>query len=270
MRAAVVDALRGALAGRKEIALALLFGSFARDRARADSDADVAVLGRDLDLLALIADLSDAVKRQVDVVDLAQAGYPLTKALLRDAIVLHQGVPGAAAAWRTRAILEVETDRPWFERMRDAYLKHLAARAEVYASVVAAKLPELDDRMARVRAHLPADAAALAANRDALELVSFNLMLAVQACLDIASHLIADEGWPAASSLGEAFQSLGEHGVVTPTTAAALRRAAGLRNVVAHGYAVANPELLFAAASGGVADLRRFASEVSAWVASRS
>jgi predicted nucleotidyltransferase len=128
MRAAVVDALRGALAGRKEITLALLFGSFARDRARPDSDVDVAVLGRDLDLLALAADLSDAVKRQVDLVDLAQVGYPLTQALLRDGIVLHQGAPGAGAEWRTRAILDIETDRPWFERMRDAYLKHLAAR----------------------------------------------------------------------------------------------------------------------------------------------
>jgi predicted nucleotidyltransferase len=125
---ALVDALQGALAGRQEIGLALLFGSSARRRALPDSDVDVAVLGRDLDLLALAADLADAVKSQVDVVDLAQAGYPLTQALLRDGIVVHQGAPGAAADWRTRAILETETDRPWFERMRDAYLRRLAER----------------------------------------------------------------------------------------------------------------------------------------------
>jgi len=62
----------------------------------------------------------------VDVVDLARAGYPLTQALLRDAIVLHEGEPGAAARWRTRAILDTETDRPWFERMSAAYLERLA------------------------------------------------------------------------------------------------------------------------------------------------
>jgi uncharacterized protein YutE (UPF0331/DUF86 family) len=140
----------------------------------------------------------------------------------------------------------------------------------VDANVVAAKLRELDERIARVRAHLPADASALAANRDALDLVSFNLMLAVQACLDIASHLIADEAWPPASSLADAFQRLGERGVVTPATAAALRRAAGLRNLVAHGYAEANPDLLYAAASSGLPDLQRFASEVSGWVRGRS
>ncbi len=126
--ATLMNALRGALAGRPEIRLALLFGSFARGRARADSDLDVAVLGRDLDLLTLAADLADAAGRQVDVVDLSQAGYPLIQALLRDSVVIHQGVPGAAATWRTRAILDAETDGPGFERMRDAYLERLAKR----------------------------------------------------------------------------------------------------------------------------------------------
>ena len=122
----LIAALRNALAGRKDVKLALLFGSFARGCWRADSDADVAVQGADLDLLALGADLATAVGREVDVVDLGGAGYPLNQALLRDAIVLHEGRPGAAAGWRTRTILETETDRPWFERMQDGYLKHLA------------------------------------------------------------------------------------------------------------------------------------------------
>jgi len=140
----------------------------------------------------------------------------------------------------------------------------------VDANVVASKLRDLDDRIARVRAHLPADASVLAANRDGLDLVSFNLMLAVQVCLDIASHLIADEAWPPAGSLGEAFQRLGEQGVISSGTAAVLRRAAGLRNVVAHGYAAADPDRLYAAASEGLIDLQRFASEVSAWVRGRT
>jgi predicted nucleotidyltransferase len=122
----VVTALRKALSGRKDVRLALLFGSRARGRARPDSDADVAVLGRDLNLLALATDLSSAAQVEVDVVSLNDPGYPLLNALLRDGILLHEGEPGAAAAWRSRAWLQAETDRPWFERMRDAYLRRLA------------------------------------------------------------------------------------------------------------------------------------------------
>jgi predicted nucleotidyltransferase len=130
--AALVDTLGKTLAGREGIQLALLFGSRARGEERPDSDADVAILGNDLDgndldLLGLAADLSAAAGREVDVVALAHASYPMMRALLRDAIVVYEGHPGAAADWRTRAILATETDRPWFERMRDAYLEHLAA-----------------------------------------------------------------------------------------------------------------------------------------------
>lgn len=123
----VVEALRRALRGRQDVRLALLFGSRARNRVRPDSDADVAVLGKDLDLLELAADLSAATRVEVDVVSLEDPGYPLLEGLLRDSIVLHEGGRGAAAAWRSRALLQAETDRPGFERMRDSYLKRLAA-----------------------------------------------------------------------------------------------------------------------------------------------
>lgn len=122
----VIEALREALRGRQDVRLALLFGSRARGRARAGSDADVAVLGKSLDLLRLAADLSDAAGVEVDVVSLGDPGYPLLNVILRDGLLLHEGERGAAAAWRARAWLQAETDRPWFERMRDAFLRRLA------------------------------------------------------------------------------------------------------------------------------------------------
>ena len=112
--------------GREDVRLALLFGSRARGRARSDSDADVAVLGKDLDLLSLASDLSDAARVEVDVVSLEDPGYPLLNALLRDSIVLHEGERYAAAAWRSRALLQAETDRPGWDRMQKAFLRRLA------------------------------------------------------------------------------------------------------------------------------------------------
>jgi hypothetical protein len=73
--------------------------------------------------------VSEATGLEVDLVELVGAGYPLLRALLRDGIVVHEGERHAAARWRTSAILQVETDRVWFERMRDAYLARLAGEA---------------------------------------------------------------------------------------------------------------------------------------------
>jgi len=136
----------------------------------------------------------------------------------------------------------------------------------VDADVIAAKLAEVADRIDRVRTHSPENAEALAADRDALDLVSFNLMLAVQSCTDIASHLIADEGWPPAKDLAGAFLRLHEHGVLSQETSEALARATGLRNIVAHVDAQADPEPVFRAATTGLDDLGRFSQEVAGWM----
>ena len=133
----------------------------------------------------------------------------------------------------------------------------------VNKDVVTAKLSELVDRIARAREHCPPGAEQLASDRDALDLVSFNLMLAVQVCADIASHMIADEGWPAARSLAEAFNRLVEHDITTAATAEQLKRSVGLRNVVAHGYARINVEMVHAAATSGLHHLEVFASDVA-------
>lgn len=139
----------------------------------------------------------------------------------------------------------------------------------VNRDLVAAKLADLSDRVARVRLHCPRDAAALGSNRDALDLVSFNLMLAVQSCADIASHLIADEGWPAAQSLADGFQRLADKGIISANSAAALSRAVGLRNVVAHGHSGVDAALVHAAATQGITDLDAFAREVAGWLGAR-
>jgi len=103
----------------------------------------------------------------------------------------------------------------------------------------------------------------LGRDRDALDLVAFNLMRVVQSCADIASHLIADEGWPAAASLGAAFERLREEHVISAPVCEALTRAVGLHNVVAHGYAGVRPEMIHAAATAGLADLEGFSKEVA-------
>ena len=135
--------------------------------------------------------------------------------------------------------------------------------------LVASKLSDLADHLERVRIRRKATAEELAGDRDALDLVAFNLMLAVQTCADIASHLIADEGWAAAASLGVAFERLRDQGVISARVCTALARAVGLRNVVAHGYASVRPEMIHAAATAGLADLETFSREVAHWIQSR-
>ncbi|HSL84349.1 MAG TPA: nucleotidyltransferase domain-containing protein [Thermoanaerobaculia bacterium] len=131
----LVASIRPVLARHPEIRLALLFGSRARGVAGPAADLDLAVevvRGEELDRLGLMAELSSATGLDVDVVDVTpgrRVGYPLLAALVRDAVVVHEGRPHAEAEFRTRALLETSLDRPWYERMRNAYLDRLASSA---------------------------------------------------------------------------------------------------------------------------------------------
>jgi predicted nucleotidyltransferase len=123
-----LEAIRECLRGRLDVRLALVFGSRARGTATPASDVDVAVVAPGVDLLDLTAELSKATGLEVDVVDLEHAGVPLLTRILREGVLVHEYRSGTAATWRAHALADLETDAPWFARMRDAWLARVAAR----------------------------------------------------------------------------------------------------------------------------------------------
>lgn len=121
--------LTRALAGRSDIHFVLLFGSHARGTAGPSSDVDVALQASpEVDRLALARDLSRALDREVDVIDLEAAGIPLLEEILRDGVLVHEGRASSYGNWRSKTLATLETDRPWFARMRDAWLRRVAER----------------------------------------------------------------------------------------------------------------------------------------------
>lgn len=66
--------------------------------------------------------------------------------------------------------------------------------------------------------------------------------MAIQAAIDIAVHIVAEETGATPETYGQAFEMLGESGILDGDLAGDLRRAAGLRNVLVHGYLDVDPE----------------------------
>ncbi len=84
---AAEDLLRSILAARSDVRLAILFGSLATGKARAESDVDIAVdLGKVMgaeEKIALIGALAEATGRPIDLVDLRTVGEPLLGQILQ-------------------------------------------------------------------------------------------------------------------------------------------------------------------------------------------
>ena len=90
------------------------------------------------------------------------------------------------------------------------------------------------------------------------DLSLFYLFLAVQECIDIAAHWVADEGWGEPDDAGSAFDVLAERSVITREAASALRGAVGLRNRIAHGYALLDYARVHREAAAGIPAIRDF------------
>lgn len=95
------------------------------------------------------------------------------------------------------------------------------------------------------------------------DLAIFYLFLAIQECIDLAAHWVADEGWGEPDDAGSAFDMLADRIVLDRETATALRAAVGLRNRIAHGYALLDYARVHQEAHAGIPALRRFLLAIS-------
>ena len=86
---------------------------------------------------------------------------------------------------------------------------------------------------------------------------------AAQACIDIANHLIASEGWRVPENFADSFTVLEEHTVIEPVLAAAMRDLAGMRNVLVHQYADVDDTRVAAAVEHELGDFDDFARAVT-------
>ena len=111
-------------------------------------------------------------------------------------------------------------------------------RIVVDRAIVAAKVAAVRDATARVRAVLPASAEQFAGDRTAREVATLNIFVAIQSCLDLAAHWLADAGWDMPAAYADVFTALARHGVISPDLATRLAAAAAFRNLVAHQYGV--------------------------------
>ena len=95
------------------------------------------------------------------------------------------------------------------------------------------------------------------------DLALFYLFLAIQECIDLAAHWVADAGWSEPDDAASAFDVLAEREAIERETATRLRAAAGLRNRIAHGDAMLDYERVHREAQEGIPALRAFLAAIA-------
>jgi uncharacterized protein YutE (UPF0331/DUF86 family) len=140
----------------------------------------------------------------------------------------------------------------------------------VNPDVLARRILVLRESLAELKRPDASDPQALARDSLLRAAVERWLQVAIEACIDIAEHVIAYEGWTPPESARAAFLTLARHGRIPLELVERLGQAAGLRNVLVHGYVSVDLHRLAATIAHDLDDLRAFGGAAGPWIAAGS
>lgn len=129
--------------------------------------------------------------------------------------------------------------------------------------IVTRKLDSLQRCLGRISTKRPQTVEALETDLDLQDVLVLNLTRAVQICVDLGTHLLADEPVAPPNTMGETFDRLAEAGIIQPALALRMKKAVGFRNVAVHAYDAVDWHIVFAITTRDLTDFRDFARVVA-------
>jgi uncharacterized protein YutE (UPF0331/DUF86 family) len=124
--------------------------------------------------------------------------------------------------------------------------------------ILLSKADRVHRHVRRIKEKRPATLQEFFSALDLQDIVLFNLQMAIQNCIDMASHVISDEGLGMPGSTNEMFYMLQENGYVSRELAEKMVAAVGFRNLVVHEYAKLDLEEVYKISRDHTDDLLEF------------
>jgi uncharacterized protein YutE (UPF0331/DUF86 family) len=95
-------------------------------------------------------------------------------------------------------------------------------------------------------------------NLDTQEIVILNLQRTIQGSIDLAAHVVADEGLGVPQELRENFDLLLKNGVIPADLSGRLRKMVGFRNIAVHEYETIDIEIMKSILQHNLIDIEQF------------
>jgi uncharacterized protein YutE (UPF0331/DUF86 family) len=129
-------------------------------------------------------------------------------------------------------------------------------------SVVKKILDSLQQTLADLKAKQTVSFEEYRLNRDIQAIVERRLETAIQACIDIGNHIIAQENLGSPSYYGEIFTILAQHKIISTEQEKCLIKMTGFRNVLIHEYREIIVEKTYHILREKLADIYDFAKSI--------
>ena len=97
---------------------------------------------------------------------------------------------------------------------------------------------------------------------DRQEIILFNIQAAVQNCIDIAAHIISEEGFGVPGSTTEMLYILRKHGYLDNNLTQKMVKAVGFRNLIVHEYGKIELKQVYEIAQNDLNDLNEYLKSI--------
>jgi uncharacterized protein YutE (UPF0331/DUF86 family) len=124
--------------------------------------------------------------------------------------------------------------------------------------LILAKATTVDKHVNRVKDKVGMGKETFLHDMDLQEIVMFNLQTAIQNCIDIAAHIISEEGFGVPGSTSEMFYKLQENGFLNAELTEKMVNAVGFRNLLVHEYTKIDMEQVYETAQKDITDLTEY------------
>ncbi len=99
-----------------------------------------------------------------------------------------------------------------------------------------------------------------------IQAAKHSLQEAIEACLDIGSHIIAEKGFRRPDDYKDIYKVLEEEGIIDPVLSSKLQEMAQFRNLLVHRYGKIDIKRLFIIMSEDLKDIQEFIKNILKYI----
>lgn len=132
--------------------------------------------------------------------------------------------------------------------------------------IIFSKIESLNRCLNRIKEKTPVKKEIFLNDLDSQDIIILNLERAVQTCVDIASHIIAELDISTPMKMAECFDRLYKSRVISLKTSELMRKSVAFRNIAVHEYQSINWEIVYSVIANHLVDFKEYAKEIITWL----
>ena len=133
-------------------------------------------------------------------------------------------------------------------------------------TLILRKLAKLDEYLGQIGEYSAVSLEEYEENWKVQRIIDRTLQIMIETCLDVAGHIISDEGFRVPETYVDMFKILIEHQILDISQSDSLSKMAKFRNIVVHNYEKIDPVIVVGILRNNLEDFETFKKAIVAYL----